>query len=93
MWLSPSSLEVVLVVPSWGIGEGEEGGVPPPVLSYPFPVPNPSRDASEDDDCYYTQSPEDTLLVNTDKADLSGVLRVISAIALGVDVCVERHGD
>ena len=91
--LAPSSLEVVLVVPPWGVGEGKEGGVPPPLLSYPLPVPNPSGDTGEDDKCYYTQSPEDTLLVNTDEADLSGVLGVIRAIALGVVVDVEHHGD
>ena len=80
-------------MPPWGVGEGKEGGVPPPVLSYPFPVPNPSRDASEDDNCYYTQSPEDTLLVYTEEADLSGVLGVIRVIAFGVVVHVEHHGD
>ena len=72
--MAPSSLEVVLVLPSWGVGDGKEGGVPPPVLGDPLPVPDPSGNTGKDDKCYHPKSTKDALLVDANEADLGGVL-------------------
>jgi hypothetical protein len=78
---------------SWGVREGQEGGMPPPVLGYAFAVEYSYRYSQTLYHNHDTQSSEYQLVVYGDEGYLGVVVGVVGAVTLGVNVSIKHHDE
>jgi hypothetical protein len=86
-------VEALFWVSSWGVRDGQEGGVPPLALRYAFAVVYPDHDSQTDYQSHDTQSSEYRFMVDWDEGDLCVMVRVVGAVTLGVNVSVKHHDE
>jgi hypothetical protein len=75
-----------------GVHEGQEGGVPPPVLGDAFAVEYPYRYSQTLYHSHDIQGSRYRLVVYGDEGYLCVVVGVVGAVTLGVNVSIKHHG-